>query len=439
VPLVALAAVLAACGAGTVPPTAAPSGPVPTAQPEAYARCMRAHGVPDFPDPVGGHITLSPAGGADPASPAFQAASRACLSLSPSGPGPGASVSGPTPTSATTSVPAATWRDFGGWLAARATAGQFSGAVLVSRAGQTPLEAGYGLADRGHDVANTAETRICVASIGKLFTAVAIARLVQEHRLEFGDTIGTYLTGFAPAVADQVTIADLLDMTSGLGDVALAGPHPPTTLAGQVALIAKEPFRFAPGSAFGYSNDGYIVLGAIIERVSGQPYASYVRQHVLEPAGMAHTDLDPYVPASVSGMAHGYVVGAAGAAPRDVSGQLQVANPSGGASSTVGDLRAFAEALLTHRLLTPAMTTTVLTPRVDAAQPGGPPVDKYTYGFAYQAVGSATFVGHNGGTPGYEGQIDIYPGTGYVVVILTNQDRTLLPAIQRSEAILANT
>jgi hypothetical protein len=82
------------------------------------------------------------------------------------------------------------------------------------------------------------------------------------------------------------------------------------------------------------------------------------------------------------------------------------------------------------------MTAVVLTPRVSAPQPGGPPVDDYTYGFAYQAINHVTFVGHNGGTPGYEGQLDIYPATGYVVAILTNQDHTLVPAIQRSEAIL---
>lgn len=84
------------------------------------------------------------------------------------------------------------------------------------------------------------------------------------------------------------------------------------------------------------------------------------------------------------------------------------------------------------------MTVTVLAPRVDTPQPGGPTVDKYTYGFSYQAAGGVTFVGHNGGTPGYEGQIDIYPSTGYMVVILANQDQALVPAIQRSESPLSH-
>lgn len=129
-------------------------------------------------------------------------------------------------------------------------------------------------------------------------------------------------------MADHVTIADLLDITSGLGDVALAGPHPPTTLAGQISLIAKQPLQSAAGSKFLYSNDGYIVLGAIIQRVTGQSYTSYVDKHVLEPAGMTHTDLDPYTPADVPGMAHGYTLtGEVGTTLKDISSQLQIANP----------------------------------------------------------------------------------------------------------------
>jgi hypothetical protein len=76
---------------------------------------------------------------------------------------------------------------------------------------------------------------------------------------------------------------------------------------------------------------------------------------------------------------------------------------------------------------------------VNAPQPGGPPVDMGTYGFAYQAINGVPFVGHNGGTPGYEGEIDIYPKSGYVAVILTNQDQVMVPAIQRSESILIST
>lgn len=165
-------------------------------------------------------------------------------------------------------------------------------------------------------------------------------------------------------------------------------------------------------------------------------YNGYIREHILQPAGMTQTGLSVYTPADVPGMAHGYALTGSSAALRDISGTPEIASPSGGGYSTAGDLLRFAHALMGHKLLSPAMTAAVLFPRVNSPQPGGPPVDKYTYGFAYQAVNGVTFVGHNGGTPGYEGQIDIYPKTGYAVVILTNQDQVLRPAIQQSESML---
>jgi CubicO group peptidase (beta-lactamase class C family) len=277
---------------------------------------------------------------------------------------------------------------------------------------------------------------------------------VEHHKLEFNDPIGRYLAGLSPAVADHVTIAELLTMTSGLDDVVLSRPNPPRTLAGMIKLIAQEPLQFHPGSRFSYSNDGYIVLGLIIEKVTGESYDSYLHQHIFRPAGMTDTDVRVYTPALVNGMAHGYMLAgqdgqplAPGAPPAPGSGSQptslvdnsampQIANPSGGAYSTARDLARFAEALLDDRLLTATMTKIILTPRVNSPQPGGPAVDKYTYGFAYQAVNGVIFIGHNGGTPGYEAQIDIYPHSRYVVVILTNQDQTMVPAIRMSEQIV---
>jgi CubicO group peptidase (beta-lactamase class C family) len=454
--LAALAAVtsvammVAGCGSSSPEPGKPVAAKPAVSRPLAYAECMRAHGVRDFPDPVDGHIVLTPASGINPSSPRFAAASSACVSLAPSGrtaggtpsgtaggaPGgmAGGAASGQHQAAGGLTVPAGQWRAFGAWLKRRAAAGQFSGAVLAAKNGTSVLDAGYGLAEREEGIAATSRTKFCIASIGKLFTAVAIAQLAEHRELSYGDTIGKFLSGFAPSVAGHVTIAELLDMTSGLGNVALARANPPATLAAMVKLISREHPRFSPGSRFLYSNDGYIVLGAVIQSVTGQSYDSYVQEHVLDPAGMTHTGLSVYTPARVPGMAHGYTL--AGTTLRDDSTTPQIANPSGGAYSTVGDLLDFAQALTGHRLLNPAMTATVLTPRVNSPQPGAPPVDEYTYGFSYQAINGVTFVGHNGGTPGYEGQLDIYPETGYVVVMLTNQDETLVPAIQRSETML---
>lgn len=427
-----LAVGVSACGrpvtSSTAPTAAAHAtgGAGASSLPLDYSRCMRAHGVPGFPDPVNGHIVLSPSSGINLSSPTVAAASAACVKYSPAG--------SPTQAADAPADAPATWRSLDAALRADAAAGRFSGAVLVAHDGHVVLDAGYGLADRATGTANTTATRFCIASIGKLFTAVAVGQLAERGLLAFDVPVGDYLTGLPAAIARHVTIGELLDMTSGLGDTVLGRANPPRTLAGMVALIARERLAFTPGTRVSYSNDGFILLGAVVQRVSGESYADYLARHIFAPAGLTDTGYATYQPDQVPGMAHGYAQ--AGSRLTDISGQPQIANPSGGAYSTTGDLLKFAVAVLDHRLLSPAMTATILTPRVNAPQPGGPAVDEFSYGFAYQQINGVTVVGHNGGTPGYAGQLDIYPATGSVAVVLTNQDNTMVPAIQRTEAIL---
>jgi CubicO group peptidase (beta-lactamase class C family) len=327
------------------------------------------------------------------------------------------------------------WRDYDAWLRGQAGAGGFAGSVLVARGERVLLRRGYGLADRARQVANTARTRFCVASMGKMFTGVAVAQLVGRGRLAFTDTVGAHLPGFPPEIADRITVDQLPTHTAGMGDVLRRtpdGPPPPVTLAEQLRRIAAEPLLFEPGTRFGYSNSGFIVLGGIIERVTGRRYPDYVRDHVFRPAGMVDTAIRVYRAADVPGMAHGYN-GATGA---DTSEDLQIGNPSGGAYSTVVDMYRFARALTRHRLLSPALTDTVVTGRVATGRPG-PGEDRYGYGFGDQRLNGVRIVGHNGGNPGYEGELDIYLGKGYSVVILMNQDGLLQPALRRSQDLLS--
>jgi CubicO group peptidase (beta-lactamase class C family) len=361
----------------------------------------------------------------------------------------------PAAASAGKPVPAEPWRAFAEELQQRAAAGAFSGAVLVAKNGQPLLERGYGMADRQQRIANTAQTKFPIASMGKMFTGIAIAQLVQQGKLSFTDTIGNYELGFSPDIADTVSIHQLLTQTSGMGDAALmrrpGRPPPPHTLAGLMARIVTQPLQFQPGSRFGYSNDGFIVLGAIIERVTRQPYADYVRQHIFEPAGMTDTDIGVYRPSQIPNMAHGSMLvgqdgqpmppGPSAQGSTTPSGTLrdndevQIGNPSGGAWSTVGDLLKFVQALTGHKLLSRALTDTVLAGKVATNRPG-PGQDSYAYGFADTRSNGVRIVGHNGGSPGYEGQLDIYPDRGYTVVILTNQDGVLIPALRRSQEML---
>ena len=328
---------------------------------------------------------------------------------------------------------------FNRYLEQRAKAGTFSGGGLVAWNDRAVLARGYGLADRARGIPNTPHTKFCICSMGKMFTAVGIAQLAERGRLSFGDTIGAHLSGFPAAIADHVTIQELLTHTSGMGDVLarIGGAMPPTTLAGLISEIEQQPLLFPPGTGFSYSNSGFIVLGAIIQAVADQAYDEYIYEHIFNPAGMSRTAVSVYSADEIAGMARGYALTGSGQY-EDTGAMIQIGNPSGGAYSTVLDMLGFAQALTRHWLLSPAMTETVLTGRVPISRPGGPANDEYGYGFEIQVINGMRIVGHNGGSPGYEGQLDVYIDNGHFAVILTNQDRTMVSAIQRSEDLLTS-
>ncbi|WP_230203200.1 serine hydrolase domain-containing protein [Parafrankia discariae] len=373
-------------------------------------------------------------------------------------------------------------------LATLAAAGRFSGVVQVAHLGRTVLAAAYGMADRAAGAANTPRTLFCIGSLNKMFTGVAVAQLAGRRLLSFDDPVGKFLDGFPPETASAVRLRHLLTHTSGLGDIfddegggaeVTAENH---TIDALLARIRREPPRFAPGSGYSYSNAGFVVLGAIVERVTGQAYADYTREHVFTPAGMRDTVVRSRRPVDVGGMAHPYALvgpdgrpldlGPAPAAElppgtetRDLGDQVQGASPAGGAVSTAADLVGFADALLRHRLLSRELTDLVLAGKVQLTQPapapgdagtggsgpgaapapapgGGPvrtgPVEppRYGYGFLDRRINGTRVVGHNGGTPGYEADLAIYPDSGYAVAILANQDQVLLSASARAEELL---
>ncbi|MEU8137802.1 serine hydrolase domain-containing protein [Streptodolium elevatio] len=399
----------------------------------------------------------------------------------------------------------AEWDAYHRELERLAAEGSFSGAVLVARGGKPILTRGYGMADRERGVLNDAATKFCIASLGKPLTAVAIARLAETRKLAFDDPVGKHVPGLPAALSDKVTIHHLLTHTSGMGDVLEAGgADAPQTIAGLMSVIAAQPLGFEPGTRFRYSNSGFLTLGAVIEHVSGEPYADHMRRRVFDPAGMPDTEVRPYKPSEIPNMAHGYaLIGPDGkllppgsaenvrpsdATLRDISGDVQFANPSGGAYSTVTDLFNFARGVSEHLLLGPETTKTLLAGRdfPDRGQggqggpgspaagrgaggngpgangpagggapdgngpagaggsggngpaPSGPP-PRYAYGFTDETHNGARIVGHNGGTPGYGGQLDVYLGRGDTVVILSNQDGTghASAAATNSRAILA--
>ena len=303
-----------------------------------------------------------------------------------------------------------------------AAAERFAGAVLVGRIANgnaTALfSAAYGLADRDQAIANTVDTRFRMGSMNKMFTAVAALQLVQAGKLVLTDPVGKYVTDYPNAeVADKVTIHHLLTHTGGTGDIF--GPDYAAkrltlrTHDDYVALYGQRAPAFEPGSRWVYSNYGMVLLGVVIERVSGTSYYDYVAQHIYEPAGMTRTGSEPESEA-VTGRSIGYMRGPAGWMPNTDTLPYR-GTAAGGGYSTVGDLLKFANALLGNKLLDAEHTALLIGGKVDTGAGR-----RYAYGFEDGRENGVGAVGHSGGAPGMSGDLRIYPQSGYVVAALSN-------------------
>ena len=308
-------------------------------------------------------------------------------------------------------------------LDAATQAGEFSGAVLVARDGQTLFEGAYGLADRERGIPNTPLTQFRAGSMYKMLTAVATLQLVQAGTLRLDSPLGTYLPDYPNAdVASRVTPHHLLTHTGGTGDIFgplfTANRLELRTTGDYLRLYGTRSLQFAPGTQHVYSNYGFILLGALVERVSGTSYDDHVLARVLAPAGMTATGTAPE-DSLVPGRAVGYMRqgGPSGPLVSNAPTLPYRGTPAGGGYSTVGDFARFAAALREHRLLDPAHTALLYTGKV----PVNPSV-QYAYGFMDRVVGGRRWVGHGGGAPGMNGELAFEPNGGYVVVVLSNLD-----------------
>ena len=304
-----------------------------------------------------------------------------------------------------------------------ASADRFSGAVLVAKDGEVLFSKAYGLADRERETPNTVQTRFRIGSMNKMFTAVAILQLVQAGKVELTAPLGTYLTDYPNReIAEQVTIHHLLTHTGGTGDIF--GPdfdahrEELRTLNDYVELYGGRGPEFEPGSQWVYSNYGFILLGAVIEAVTGQSYYDYVHEHIYEPVGMTGTGSVPEDQA-VPDRAIGYMDPTGGTDWRPNTDTLPYRGTSaGGGYSTVEDFARFADALLNHELLGSDSTELLITGKEEIV-----PGISYAYGFEdHRGAEGNGWVGHGGGAPGMNGDLRIYPASGYVVVVLANLD-----------------
>jgi D-alanyl-D-alanine carboxypeptidase len=309
---------------------------------------------------------------------------------------------------------------------------ELSLAVMIAKDGVPVLQRAYGDANRSFHVPNAIDTKFNLASMNKMFTAIAVMQLVEEGALQLENTVGDYAPDFPNStVRDSVTVYQLLTHTSGMGNIF--GPvydRTPRnrfrTASDYFPLFVQDSLRFAPGSKYEYSNAGYILLGYLVERVTGQDYHDYVREHIFAPAGMSSTDCyDVQFP--VPNLAVGYTkshLSSSGYEYKTIEFmKMTRGGPAGGGYSTVGDLVRFGEVIFDNKLLSEEYTNLTTTGKVevDDTYQGG----KYCFGFLEQVINGHRIVGHGGNLSGIRASLKVYVDDGISVAILSNFDRDL--------------
>lgn len=308
-------------------------------------------------------------------------------------------------------------------------AGRFSGAILVAKDGKPIFRKGFGLANREWGVAVTPETVFRLGSVTKQFTAAAILQLAEQGKLGLDDPISKHYPS-APAAWAPITLRHLLVHTSGIPSyTAIPGffgnpSRNDRTPEEIIALTRDKPLEFVPGTKFAYDNTGYVLLGYVIEKVSGQTYQAYLRDHILAPAGLKASGYDvseEILPRRAAGYA------LSGAEIHNAAYlSMTLPHAAGSLYSTVDDLLAWDQALHAGKVLKPASVTAMFT------------AQGHQYGFG-QFIGVENghrVWNHGGGINGFSTVLARYPDDGLTVVVLSNMTQGPSGKIARELAAL---
>ena len=241
-----------------------------------------------------------------------------------------------------------------------AKAGQFSGVALLAKDGVPIFQRAYGMADRERGVANNPETAFNLGSINKVFTQIAILQLRAAGKLDLDSTLATYWPDYPnKKVAQKITIRQLLRHTSGIGGNIFDAPaggkrNDIRSLRDYLPLFVNQPLQFEPGTRNAYSNAGYVVLGLLIERLSGEDYYTYAREHIFKPGRMMRTGsfaVDSLPPNTAIGYTRGDDHAPSSTPLRPNTRNLPGRGSSaGGGYSTAQDLVGFLQALREQRI-----------------------------------------------------------------------------------------
>jgi len=288
----------------------------------------------------------------------------------------------------------------------------FMGTVLVVKDGKTLINSGYGSADLEWNVPDSPATKFRLGSVTKQFTAASILLLQERGKLNIDDPVSKYLPD-APAAWSKITIYNLLTHTSGIPSFTGFPDYrttewKDTTPADLVARFRDKPLEFEPGAKFNYSNSGYVLLGYLIEKVSGQTYADFLQQNIFTPLGMKDTGIDSNA-AILLQRAQGYR-----RSPRGIEhdGYISMTIPfsAGALYSTTGDLLKWEQGLFGGKVLKLESLTKMTTPFKDG----------YGCGLFIRNVEGHKLITHGGGIEGFNTSLNYYPDDKLTVIVLGN-------------------
>jgi len=288
----------------------------------------------------------------------------------------------------------------------------FMGSVLVARGGQVVFSKGYGSADLEWDVPNSSTTKFRLGSITKQFTAASILLLEERGKLSVNDPVKKHLPD-APAAWDKITIFHVLTHTSGIPsftgfpDYAKLEPFA-TTPEQLVARFRDKPLDFAPGEKWSYSNSGYVLLGYLVEKISGGSYEKFVRDNIFTPLGMKDSGYDSNS-AVILHRASGYVYGKNGY-ENAAFVHMSIPHGAGALYSTTEDLLKWEQGLFGGKLLQAASLEKMTTPFKN----------NYAFGLGVETAGGRKVIQHGGGIEGFNTQLAYYPDDKLTVVVLGN-------------------
>jgi CubicO group peptidase (beta-lactamase class C family) len=293
-----------------------------------------------------------------------------------------------------------------------ANAKQFMGSVLVARGDEPLFDKSYGMANLEWNVPNTSTTKFRIGSLTKQFTAAAILLLEERGKLRTEDPVKKYLPD-TPTAWDKLTVFNVLTHTGGIPDFTSFPDYAQKSLTPMsaeqlVAWFKEKPLEFEPGAKFSYSNSDYILLGYLIERLSGETYEKFLQENIFTPLGMKDSGYDSNS-AIIERRAAGYSPGPAGLVN---AGYVNMTVPYGAGAlySTTHDLVKWEQGLFGGRLLRPESLAKMTTPFKD----------NYGFGLVIQTTGGFKNVWHNGGIQGFSTSLAYYPDSKITVAVLAN-------------------